>query len=64
MPQDAVVYSTVLVMLVAGTAAMLAAEFFHGVHYLLYVGGALDLLAIGGLTAAISRAGSPAEHAE
>lgn len=49
-------YVAVLVLLVVGTAALLAGEFFHGVEFLVYVGGALALLAVGGLTANIAQA--------
>jgi hypothetical protein len=38
---------------------LLAGEFFHGVEYLSPAGGALALLAVGGLTFAISRAQPP-----
>jgi len=56
MAQSATAYWVVLGLLTAGVAALLAGEFFHGVAYLVPVGGVLALLAVGGLTAAIARA--------
>lgn len=56
MPQEALTHSILLVAVIAGVAALLSGEYFHGVEYLIPVGGALALLAVGGLTFAISRA--------
>lgn len=61
MTQSGIVYAVCLLALTAGVAAMLAAEFFDGVHYLLWVGGGVAILAVGGITAAISRADPPAD---
>jgi hypothetical protein len=55
MPDDAVTYSAILVALVVGVGALLAGEFFHGVEYLITVGGVVALAAVGGLTVAIAR---------
>lgn len=63
MTQSGAVYVGLLVALTAGVAGMLAAEYFHGVHFLLWVGGAVALLAMGGITAAIARADPPADAA-
>jgi hypothetical protein len=59
MTQSPAVYVGVLAALTAGVAALLAGEFFHGVGYLMPVGGALALLAVGALTAAIGRVDPP-----
>lgn len=56
MPSEAATYALILVALIVGVAAMLIAEFYHGVEFLLPTGGALALVAVGGLTLAISRA--------
>lgn len=56
MPSEAVTYAAIMVALIVGVAAMLIAEFYHGLEILLPTGGALALLAVGGLTLAISRA--------
>lgn len=63
MAQSGAVYAVLLVALTAGVAGMLAAEFFHGVHYLLYVGGVVALLAVGGITGAIARVDPPEDAA-
>jgi cytochrome c biogenesis protein CcdA len=55
MAGDSFVYGAIVVVLTVGIASLLAGEFFHGVEYLVPVGGALALLAVGGLTAAIAR---------
>ncbi|WP_232702557.1 hypothetical protein [Halobacterium wangiae] len=55
MGRDPLVYGAIVGVLTVGIAALLAGEFFHGVGYLVPVGGALALLAVGGLTAAIAR---------
>lgn len=55
MGHDAFVFGGLMVAMTAGIAALLAGEFFHGVGYLMPVGGALALLSVGGLTAAIAR---------
>ncbi|MFB6268680.1 MAG: hypothetical protein ABEH83_01965 [Halobacterium sp.] len=62
MTQSGAVYAVLLVALTAGVAGLLAGEFFHGVKYLVYVGGALALLAVAGITAAIARV-EPSEDA-
>lgn len=59
MPNNAVTYTVILVAMIAGVAALLAGEFFHGVEFLVPAGGALALVAVGGLTFAISRAEAP-----
>jgi hypothetical protein len=59
MSQSAAAYGAVLVLLTVGVAALLAGEFFHGVAVLVPVGGALALLGVAGLTAAIARAKPP-----
>ncbi|WP_251341694.1 hypothetical protein [Haloplanus halophilus] len=64
MARSGLVYGGVLLALTAGVAALLAGEFFHGVAYLVPVGGVLALLAVGGLTAAIARADPPATAEE
>lgn len=56
MPSEAVTYAVIMVALIVGVAGMLSAEFFHGVEFLLPTGGALAMVAVGGLTLAISRA--------
>lgn len=56
MPSEPVTYTLIIVALIAGVAGMLSAEYFHGVEFLLPVGGAVALLAVGGLTLVISRA--------
>lgn len=61
MTQSGAVYGVLVLALTAGVAAMLAAEFFHGVHFLLWVGGGVAILAVAGMTAAISRADPPAD---
>lgn len=63
MTQSGAVYVGLLVALVAGVAGMLSAEYFHGVEFLLPVGGAVALLAVGGITANIARAEPPADAA-
>ncbi|WP_251329147.1 hypothetical protein [Haloplanus pelagicus] len=59
MDRSGVAYGGVLCLLIVGVAALLAGEFFHGVGYLVPVGGGLALLAVGGLTAAIARSPPP-----
>lgn len=49
--------------IVLGMVALLAAEYFHGVEFLLPVGGALALASVGAITFLVSRADPPA-HAE
>ena len=56
MTHEALTHGTLLVAVTVGVAALLAGEFYHGVEYLIPVGGALALLAVGGLTFAVSRA--------
>jgi hypothetical protein len=58
MAQSATVYGVAIVLLTVGVAALLAGEFFDGVGYLVYVGGVVALLGVGGLTAGIARAES------
>jgi hypothetical protein len=59
MDRSGVAYGGVLCLLIVGVAALLAGEFFHGVGYLVPVGGGLALLSVGGLTAAIARSPPP-----
>lgn len=56
MPHEALTYTALLAVMTAGVAGLLAGEYFHGVEYLVPAGGVLALLAVGGLTLAISRA--------
>lgn len=55
MPSESVTYTLIMIALIAGVAAMLAAEYFHGLEVLLPAGGVVALVAVGGLTLAISR---------
>jgi hypothetical protein len=64
MAQSGAAYAGVLVLLTVGVAALLAGEFFDGVGYLIPAGGVLALLAVGGLTATIARAETPATAEE
>jgi hypothetical protein len=59
MDSNAPLFVGVLLLMTAGVAALLAGEFFHGVEYLVNVGGAVALLAVAGLTAAIARSPPP-----
>lgn len=59
MPNNAVTYTVVLLAMIAGVGALLAGEYFHGVEFLVPAGGALALLAVSGLTLAISQAEAP-----
>jgi cytochrome c biogenesis protein CcdA len=52
---QAAFYGAVLVGVTVGVAALLAGEFFHGVDYLIPVGGGVALLAVGALTVGVSR---------
>lgn len=63
MESEAVTYTTVLLALVAGVGALLAGEYFPGADVLIYAGGAVALLAVGGLTFAISRSSGGSEEA-
>lgn len=55
------VYGTVVLGVVLGMAALLAAEFLHGLDVLLPVGGALAMVAVGALTVLIGRSDPPAD---
>lgn len=63
MAQSGGVYAVLLLALTAGVAGLLAGEFFHGVGYLVYVGGALALLAVAGITGAIAQVDPPEDAA-
>lgn len=56
MPKESVTYSVILLVMTVGVAALLAGEYFHGIGYLVWVGGAVALVAVGGLTLAIGQA--------
>lgn len=62
MPREEAAYALVLLTLTVGVGALLAGEYFQGVEFLVPAGGALALLAVGGLTVAISRAPAPDSH--
>jgi hypothetical protein len=56
-------YFGAVVGIVLGMAALLSAEYFHGVEFLLPVGGGLALLSVGAITFLVSRHDPPAaEH--
>jgi len=57
------VYGAVVFGVVVGMAALLAAEFFHGLDVLLPVGGAVAMVAVGALTVLIGLHESPADAA-
>lgn len=63
MAQSGAVYGGLLLALTAGVAGLLAGEYFHGVGYLVYVGGGLALLAVGGITGAIALVDPPEDAA-
>lgn len=54
-------YAFAVLGVVVGMAALLAAEFFHGLDVLLPVGGALAMVAVGALTALVGRSDPPAD---
>lgn len=55
------VYGAVVFGVVLGMAGLLAAEFFHGLHFLLPVGGAIAMIAVGALTVLIGLHEPPAD---
>lgn len=54
-------YGVPVVGIVIGLAGLLAAEAFHGVEYLLWVGGFVALVSVGLLTIMIGREAPPAD---
>jgi hypothetical protein len=57
-------YASAIVGVVVGLAALLAAEYFHGLDVLLWIGGGVALCSVGLLTALIARTDPPADAAE
>jgi hypothetical protein len=64
MASEGFAYAVTVIGVVVGLAALLAAEAFHGVEYLLWVGGAIALASVGGLTLLISQYDPPADAHE
>lgn len=58
---DEFTYALPVFGIVVGLAALLSAEAFHGLEYLLWVGGVVALLSVGALTWMISRHDPPAD---
>lgn len=52
-------YAFAVFGVVLGMAGLLAAEYFHGVEYLLTVGGVLALVSVGAITVLIGRTEPP-----
>lgn len=61
MDRTALVYASALLALSLGVGALLAGEFFHGGDFLVPLGGATALAAVGLLTVAIGGESPPSE---
>ncbi|AZH24227.1 hypothetical protein [Haloplanus aerogenes] len=58
------VYASALLALTLGVAALLVGEFFDGADFLVPLGGATALVAVGALAAAIGWESPPSEPSE
>lgn len=61
MAHEGFLYTGLLLVLTAGIASLLSGEFFHGVEYLVPVGGVLAMVSVAGVTFLVSRADVPEE---
>jgi hypothetical protein len=61
MARDGPIFGLLVVGVIVGTALLLAGEAFHGLESLVPAGGAVIVLSVGGLTAAIARTDPPAD---